>query len=462
MPMVAGAVKKQQYMDMTTGKPFRLIILFSLPLIAGNLLQQVYYITDTIVIGKALGVAALAAVSSCTWVTWLINAIARDLSNACSIKASFSVGNRDRNSVHAIVANALMLSAASAVLLTAGIQFFMPAILRLFSVQEEIIHLTTQYLRVIAMGIPLILIFNTSCALLRAAGNSRITFLSISVSTVTNIVLDLFFVLVLKAGVRGAAVATVIAQGISAMIAFPMLLRSEIVSYDRKFWKPDPAVIKGILIQFLPMFLNSFVITLGGIIVTRAINQVGTYFTAGMSAGTKFYTLMEAVIMAIQASLGVFVGQNLGARKPDRIRKGVHEAVFYCLILVVFLNIITQAICPFLVDLFLSRDDPVIYQKAHEVGVHYIRVVTVGMFIMTPMYFFRISIQTFGHAEFATYGAMMQVIARWLSVNVLPVFFGLDAYFLGTVMAWAFTFPLVYFPYRHYLKKMLLFLPEQT
>ncbi len=438
--------KKIQNANMLKGSPVRLVIEFSIPLVFGNIFQQMYYIVDAVIVGKFISIQALAAVNSCSWLTWLLNAVARDFSNTVSILASYSVGEKDSEKLKKIVGNACSIAIGLAVLLTFLTEYNREGIFRLFQVQDDIIRMTREYFSVVLLGIPFVLIYHVAAALLRAAGNSKITFYAVSISTVINIVLDLLFVVGFGWGVKGGALATVIAQFVAMLITVWPLGKSEMFTTDLSYWKLDKRLMGQMFSLWFPMFVNSAVISAGGSFVSRNVNIVGPFFTAGISSATKIFTMMESVIMAIQTGLSVFIGQNLGADKIERIKKGQCQIVRFALALSLLLNLVVQGWASQLASLFLSRSDPLYVQTLH-VAVTDIRVLTLGMFIMAPMYLYRIGIQTLGHPRYPMYAGFLQLVARVVSVSLLPPFIGEYAYYLATILAWCVTLPIVVIPF---------------
>lgn len=450
---MTGTVKKakSRNINMTAGSPVRLVVLFSIPLIFGNIFQQLYYITDAVIVGKYISIQALAAVNSCTWITWLLNAIARDFSNTLSILASYSVGEGDQEKVKKIVGNAGTITLLLSLFLLIFAETNLDLFFRLFKVQAEVVQMTGEYFSIILLGIPFVLIYNAAAALLRAEGNSQVTFHSVAVATVINVILDVLFIVHLGWGVKGGAAATVIAQFVSMVIALVPLFKSKIFTWDLSYWRLEASLLKQMINLWLPMFVNSAVITIGGSFVSRNVNAIGPYFTAGISSGTKIFTMLESLIMAIQTGLSVFIGQNLGAGLKDRVKRGQHQVVLFGLTLAFVLNILVQSLVPVLVGMFLSPSDPLYAQTLH-VAVADVRVITLGMFIMAPMYLYRIAIQTLGHPKYPMYAGFLQLLARVFSVSVLPVFIGEYGYYVATVLAWVVTLPVVMIPYYRYLK----------
>lgn len=442
---------KNKNINMLDGNPAWLVMWFSVPLIFGNIFQQLYYITDAVVVGKYIGINALAAVNSCSWITWLLNAIARDLSNALCILASYSVGEQDQQKLKKIVGNSCTITLGLAFFLTVLVEFYLDEIFQLFQVQADIVQMTGDYFSVVLVGIPFVLVYHVAAALLRAAGNSKVTFYAVSVSTVINTILDLLFIVQFGWGVKGGALATVIAQFAAMMVALVPLLKSSMFSMDLSDWLPDRDFLRQVVGLWLPMFVNSAVISFGGSFVSRNVNAIGPHFTAGISSATKIFTLLESVIMAIQTGLSVFIGQNLGADQMQRVKKGQHQIVFLSLGISAILNLVVQGLAPQLLYLFLSQEDPLYAQTLH-VAIRNVRVITLGLFVMAPMYLYRIAIQTLGHPRYPMYAGFLQLAARVFAVVVLPPLMGEYAYYIATILAWLVTLPVVMIPYYRYTK----------
>ena len=325
--MVLSGHASDSVTDMTIGNARELILRFSVPLVFGNLFQQLYSIVDAVVVGRFVGVDALASIGCISWVCWLINAFLRDTANAFSIAASIRVGRQNSREFLQIVWAAIVICAVLGIPVTGLLLAAVPLIVDVLSVQPNVVEMTRQYLTVFILTIPAGLIYNIAASLLRAYGNSRITFLSMTVSTIVNIVLDLLFVLVLRWGVLGAAAATWIAQVMAMATALQAAFREPAFHIEKEDLRLQPELLKELFRLWLPMFFNSLIISFGGLFVEKHTNQIGSAFTAGISACMKLFSLLEAIIMAIQTGVSVYVGQNLGARQYRRIKTGLVEIV---------------------------------------------------------------------------------------------------------------------------------------
>lgn len=440
--------------DMTEGNPVRLILRFSTPFVIGNLFQHLYSFVDATVVGNFVGVKGFAAISCASWITWLVNAVLRDCSNAASITASIRVGNRNEEGYRKVAANAAMFAAFLCVLTVTILLTTMQPILSGMGVAEEIRSLAQSYLTIIVLAMPFGISFHTIAALLRAADNSDATLYGMTTSTIVNIVLDLLFVAVLKWSVAGAAAATLIAQASALCVVLWQAKKCDLLRLSRRHWQIDWKLIRELVRLWLPMMANSVVISLGGIYVQRTINTLGTHYIAGIESSVTIFGLLEAIIMAIQTGACVFVGQNLGAERPERIRTGMHRILLTAQALTVVMIIGVWLFADPIVSMFLSKENEALYLLTHEVGVKSAKTFMSGLIIMTPMYPYRASLQTLGHPNYAVIAAGLQVIARILTVELLPQLIGEYAYYIPTVTAWIVTLPVVVIPYYIYLGRM--------
>ncbi len=458
--MISGNRLPGSVTDMTEGNAGELIMRFSIPLIFGNLFQQLYSIVDAVVVGQFVGVNALASIGCISWVCWLINAFLRDCANAFSISASVRIGNHNETGFRTIIANAILISIVLGWVVTSLLLGSVPFILKLLSVQPDVIHMTRQYLIVFILTIPIGLIYSVTTALLRAYGNSGITFLSMAISTIVNILLDLIFVICFHWGVMGAAVATWIAQLAAMLVALYAAFQEPIFHIHRKELCLDSILMEELFRLWSPMFFNSLIISCGGLFVEKHTNQIGPAFTAGIAACMKVFSVLESIIMAIQTGTSVFVGQNLGAGQYQRIRDGLIRIVklgFAVIIVMISVVFLTQQ---WILPLFLSTGEPAAYQRAYAVASANTHILLLSMLLMTPMYLHRVTIQTLGFPEYAAYAGIMQLVMRVLTILIGPSLIGEYAYYIHDGMAWLVSLPIVAAPCYRYLKKQITACPS--
>jgi len=321
---MTGTVKKakSRNINMTAGSPVRLVVLFSIPLIFGNIFQQLYYITDAVIVGKYISIQALAAVNSCTWITWLLNAIARDFSNTLSILASYSVGEGDQEKVKKIVGNAGTITLLLSVFLLVFAETNLDLFFRLFKVQAEVIQMTGEYFSIVLLGIPFVLIYNAAAALLRAVGDTRRPLYFLFAAGAVNVVLNLFFVIQLGMGVDGVGWATVISECVSAGLIIRSLMKERgAMKLHLSKLRIVPEKLKQIIRIGLPAGMQGAIFSISNVLIQSSVNSFGSIAMAGNTSSANIegfvYTAMNAVY---QTSLS-FTSQNLGGKKYSRIDK---------------------------------------------------------------------------------------------------------------------------------------------
>lgn len=445
---------RRENTDMTKGNPVSLVMRFSVPLMFGNLFQQMYSMVDAIVIGRFVGVEAFAAVGCTSWICWLINSFCRDSSNAFCVVASISVGNGDRQRLRRIIVNAVLYCAAASVAAVAALLLGLTPMVHALSTPANIMDQAQQYLMIYILSIPLLLTFNLASAILRAMGDSMITFRAMTASTVVNIALDILFVLVFRWGVFGAALATWLACGAAVLIALKACMKQDIFQIGLQEMKPDWEILGKVFRLFLPMLFNSAIISVGGLYVQKAVNMMGSSFTAGISAQGKIFSILEAIIMAVQTGVSVFVGQNLGANQITRIRDGLIRMVIVTFAMTAVMAAAGMVIRGFILNLFLSMDNPASYEEAFRIGYESTKWILIGMLVMTPMYIHRVTIQALGYAEFSAYAGIGQMIMRILTIRFGPSLIGMHAYYIPDCMAWLIALPIVTVPCYRYLRKL--------
>ncbi len=440
--------------DMTNGRPFRLVLRFSAPLAMGSLLQQCYSLTDAAIVGNVAGVDALAAIGATSWVVWLLLAICRDSSTAFCILASVRVGGGKLEDFKRVEFNAAFAALALALAVTVPAAIYIDPVLNMMSIPENIYADARTYLMFYILSMPMLLVYNMASAMLAAAGNSRVPLYAMVASALTNIALDFLLIIGFKWGVFGAALATLLSAGTAASIALLGMRSKEPYRTRKEHRRLDLKILGAAVKLWLPLFFSSALIAAGGMFVQRSMNLLGSDFVAGRSAGNKIFNLLEAIIMALQTGVSIFAGQNLGADKIGRIRGGVREITFFSILMTTAMTGLVWLFGDEVIALFLSKSDPAAYAEAFQTGTRMIRVLASGMLLMTPMYFYRAIIQVLGYANIPIAVGAAQLVARVLAVIYLPRYLGEYTYYLIDVFAWAVSLPIVYIAYRLKIRRI--------
>lgn len=321
-------VRKAKTQMMTEGNIIREIIVFSIPLLIGNLFQQLYNTVDSIVVGNFIGKEALAAVGSRNSLINLIVGLFVGISTGASVVISQYYGAKNKENIHKAVHTAMAVTLIGGVILIALGVLLSPTILQLMGTPEEVMKESVVYLRIFFWGSLFSAIYNMGAGILRGVGDSRRPLYFLCISSVVNIVLDLLFVVVFHMGVAGVAYATITAQGVSALLVLLTLTRDDdIYKLTWKDIKIHGRLLRQILTMGIPSGLQSAIISFSNVIVQSNINAFGADAIAGFSSYIKIDGFVMLPIMSFGMAAMTFTGQNLGAKKYDRVKKGAWKTL---------------------------------------------------------------------------------------------------------------------------------------
>ena len=413
---------------MTEGKPLALILRFAVPMLMGNLLQQTYNIIDAAIVGRILGANALASVGLSTSVQFLILGFCTGMCSGLGVPVAKYFGADDLKQMRSCVYHGILLAGIVAVILTLSCALLCPTILHIMSAPEELFADAYSYLLVIFLGIPFTILYNLMAGILRAIGNSRIPFIFLAVSTVLNIGLDLFCISVLHWGCAGAAVATVMSQAISGILCLLYILKKEEILHlsaqDRVFRKKDFIMMTA---MGLPMGFQLSVTAIGSMVMQASNNSLGSVFVSGFTAGTKIKQFAMCPFDAIGTAVSVFVGQNYGAGKPERIKRGIIDG---------FAAGITYGIVAGVILIFFGRNLSMLFVSGSETAIldaaaRYLRAMGFFYWALALVAIGRLMVQGLGHPAMAVTAGMIEMVARTVICLTLVPAFGY------TVICWA-------------------------
>ena len=278
--------------DMTKGSPLRLILAFCLPIVAGNLFQQLYSLVDTLVIGRIEGVTALAAVSSAGWLDWTVLSAAIGLAQGFAIEIAQRFGGGEYDQMRQAAGQSVLLAVGLTALIETLAQVFLHPVLVVMKSPDNTIALTEHYLRIIFAGLPVVMAFNLFSGALRSVGDSRTPLIAMTTAATCNIGLDIAFVGWLRWGVTGVGVATVMSQCVSCVICFVALARLPIMRLKRGNFRPRPVMLRRLLGLGLPVAFQNLIISFGGLVLQTVANSFGFLFMAGFNAATRLTGLI--------------------------------------------------------------------------------------------------------------------------------------------------------------------------
>ena len=357
-----ASAKKRQDVDMTQGSIARHLVSFALPLLLGNIIQQLYNTVDTWVVGNYATNEAFSAVGSVGPITYVLIGLFMGLSTGAGAVISQFYGARQPDRVRDAVHTAIVITFLLGIVFTAVGIAFTPSMLRLMNMPENVTPEATTYLRIYFAGMMGLLFYNLGSAILRSVGDSRHPFLFLLAAAVANIILDLLFVVKFRMGVAGVAWATVIAQGISAALVILTLLRSsECVQIELKLLRIHWDILRKILRVGIPTALQLAVTSFSNVFVQGYINYFGDNFMSGWTAYSKINQIVILPMQSLSLSITTFVGQNLGAQQHSRARKGIGITFLLSAGTITVLMIPMMLFAPQLVAFFNPRQEVIAF-----------------------------------------------------------------------------------------------------
>lgn len=419
--------------DMTKGSPMKLILGFALPLLFGFLFQQFYNLIDTLIVGRYLGVNDLAGVGSTGSINFLIIGFCMGICSGFSIPISHKFGAGDYEGVRRYVANATWLGIAFAAVLTVLTSVFCRQILELMRTPDDIIESAYAYIFVIFLGIPATFLYNMLSGVIRALGDSKTPVIFLVLSSVINIGLDLFFIINLKMGVAGAALATVIAQifaGVGCLLF--MIRKFELLRIQKNEWTPDGHMMMVLCGMGIPMGLQYSITAIGSVVLQSATNMLGSAAVASVTAGGKIGSFLACPFDALGSTMATYGGQNVGAGKLERLGKGLKSCVLLGAIYSVLALSIVLIEGNGLARLFVESSETAITENVKM----YLIFNTASYFLLALVNIVRFMIQGMGFPVFAILAGVLEMIARTVAGIVLVPRLGFVGVCLGNPIAW--------------------------
>lgn len=451
--------KTERIQSMTQGRPAKLIFTFAIPLMLGNVCQQLYTVVDTAIVGQALGVNALAALGAADWLNWLVLGVIQGFAQGFSIHMAQRFGANDEEGLNRSIGATISIAAVFSVLLLIVSQATMDPILRAMNTPEEVIGGAFTYLRIMFAGIPIIMAYNVLASILRALGDSRTPLYAMLIASVLNIALDLLFVMVFHWGIAGAVIATVIAQLFAALYCLRAVLRIRIIRLKKAYFLPDPVLARRLLGLGLPVAAQNMIIAIGGMVVQSVVNRYGVLFVAGFTATNKLYGILEIAATSFGYAVTTYVGQNLGAGLLGRIRKGMHSATWIALLTSAVITAAVLLLGRFMVALFISGT-PEEVALSTDVAVHYLNIMSICLSVLYMLHIYRSALMGLGDTVMPMASGIVEFVMRIGVALILPVLMGQEGIFYAEVVAWAGAAILLVATYFVRMKKLERELPS--
>lgn len=439
--------------DLTEGPPIKLILSFATPLYFGCLFQQVYSLVDTLIVGRVLGKTALAAVGSTGSVNFLIVGFVMGLCSGFSIPIANRFGAKDGKGLRKCVANCIWLGIIFAAVMTILVTALCRPILVLMDTPADIIDQAYDYIVVIFVGIPVIYMYNMLSGIIRAMGDSRTPVIFLLIASVLNILGDMFFMMVMKTGVAGAAWATVISQGVSGVMCLIYMVRKlDILRFRHGEIMPDTHIMGQLCYIGVPMGLQYSVTAIGSVILQTAVNSLGSDVVAAVTTYSKISMFFCCPFDALGTSMATYGGQNVGARKIDRLNSGVRASIgigfVYSLIALLALYFFGSD----LAAMFVSRSETGILADAHLC-----MIVNASFYsALTVVNVVRFMIQGMGYSAFAILSGAFEMVARIIAAMALVPRFGIYGVAFASPLAWVSADIFLIPAYYHVRKELLM------
>ncbi len=438
-----------QSKEMTSGPCLPLIFNFTLPLLLGNMLQQTYSLIDAAIVGKFLGINALASVGASTSVVFLILGFCNGCCGGFGIPVAQKFGARDYVSMRRLVSVSLKLAGMMSVGIALITCLLCAFILRTMQTPENIFQDAYWYLLITFIGVPCTFFYNLLSSIIRALGDSKTPFWFLLFSTVLNVLLDLLCILVFHWGVAGAAIATVFSQGVSAVLCyFYMYRKFEILRMQPADKRFRPELARQLIFVGVPMGLQFSITAIGSIMLQSANNALGTACVAAFTAAMRIKMFFLCMLESLGIAMATFCGQNYGAGKPERIWTGVKAASLMMIVYVAAVAIILWGFSEKFVLLFVDPSETEIIADA-ALFLH----ISVSFFpVLGVLCILRYSIQGAGYTKLAMFSGVSEMIARILVSVVAVPLWGFWAVCFGDPTAWvfadAFLIPAFIYVYR--------------
>ena len=421
--------------NMTDGKPASLIFTFALPLMIGNVFQQLYTVVDTMVVGKGLGVSALAALGAADWLNWLMLGVIQGITQGFGILMAQEFGAGKYADLRKTIGCSVVLSLLSSIILLCIGQAAARPVLELLQTPPEIIGNSLLYLRIMYLGIPVVMSYNLFATVLRSLGDGRTPLHAMIVAAITNIVLDLLFVLVLGFGISGAATATLIAQLISSLYCLYHIRRIDILKLVSADYSLNSQLSAKLLMLGFPMAFQNAIISVGGMIVQFVVNGFGVIFIAGFTATNKLYGVLEVAATSYGYAMVTYSGQNLGAGRTDRIRQGTRAALLIALVTSALIAAVMLLGGKAILSCFISGT-PEEFEQTLQIAYYYLAIMSICLPVLYVLHVTRSTIQGMGNTVLPMVSGIAEFVMRALTAILLPMIIGETGIFYAEITAW--------------------------
>ena len=442
-------MSKDEYL--ITDKPLKALTVFAMPMILGSFFQQIYNMADSIIVGQFVGSSALAAVGACAALTNVFICVALGAGVGAGVLVSRYFGAREYGKMKTIVSTSLISFLLLSIVLGVFGFFFANSMMSGLQTPADILDDAVLYLRVYFVGFPFLFMYNILSTMFTSIGESKIPLGLLIFSSILNILMDLWMVAGLGLGVFGAAIATLIAQGISAVFSF-LIFFARMNQYKSPFNRFERQELYSMLRIAVPSVLQQSTVSIGMMIVQAVVNPFGTQALAGYTATMRVENVFSLIFVSIGNAVSPYVSQNLGAKKYQRIRKGVHSGTYMALLTSVVISGVMVLFGRNILSLFVSGEPEQIRQVL-DIAYKYLFIMAIFLWVLYLLYVYRSAIQGLGNTLIPLASGIAEFVMRVSVALLLPKLIGEDGIFYAEICAWTSAAVLLFISYMIIIRK---------
>lgn len=428
--LVAEVILMDKPNDLTEGKVSAKLLGFFFPMLLANLLQQIYSVADTMIVGKGLGDNALGAVGNLSSFSLLIIGFSMGMTNGFAVIIAQNYGGSRTDAVRKSISHSVKLSALLTVILTASGCLLLKPILLAIRTDKTILADSLQYGYIILGGLAATIAYNLCSGILRSLGDSRTPFIAIMISSVVNIALDCILIFVMHTGVGGAAAATIISQALSAYICYRKIKQSPISHITKEDFGNNAQMYLLLLKNGIPMACMNSLTAVGCIVVQGYVNACGVAYTSAYSVCSKYLNLFMLPSITAGFAVSSFASQNYGAKKPERIRQGVHVCLWIALASYILLGSIMAFLSKPLASFMLNEEETV------SLAVEYLKICGAALLLVNLLFVYRSSVQGMGYPFIPMISGIAEMALRIPAIIILLPIIGFQGAAYAEGVAW--------------------------
>lgn len=421
--------------DLTTGNPISLLLIFSLPLMLGNIFQQLYIFVDALIVGQKIGAYAMAALGATEWITFIMFGVIGGITQGCSVIISKYFGNKNQEKLEKSIYSTYIISIILAICFTIIGQLVIYPALVLLNTPKEILEYSYLYLKILYVGVPITVLYNMLAAIMRALGNSKQPLHAMAIASVCNIVLDYLFIAIFHMGIAGAAYATILAQVLASAYCFYFIRRSQMYQLTTANKTLSKDLLKEQITLGLPMGAQNLITSIGGLVVQATANSFGVLFVTGYAAANKLYALLEIAATSYAQGTLTFTAQNRGINNTKRIKEGLKASLLIGCVTAILMSCIMLFTGKWILGLFITEAS-IGTDAAIQIGYQFLKILAFGFPLLYGLYIIRACIQGLGDSVFPMLSSFIQVIMRVSCALFLTKIIGHSGIFWAEICAW--------------------------